>query len=985
LNTRLNLHFNFFFWLLICSLSLSAQKTNSSPYTVNGEEFFENLSGGWLPDSTNLGIDTISSNFYFKNRKDIIDNENILWKSLVIKNDGNESLNGELKVFSAGFLKPLGPNYLSINLSSNSDTTIIIPFIVDKNNADGGKTTSIQAVFTPLNSFVNSENRLQTVSFVKLKKSGDWLIRAKLENPTWLSFEMEKYVKLEISNKSNSSKRFKINLKRTGISDFRYEKYIELAKFKDTVIEISISRPSEDLMEENRYLIEVNNDNQVKQCRIYTNFYENSFESRNDYTTTPLNVSLGAFNFGGRGSLGFSFKTWGDINFSEDQKLSYSVLLFNLNKEIETGDIWRFSRGNISYSDGNSSIKLGDESLGGDFYREFGRGMQVNSDLFTGKDFSLGVGYVKNLFIDRASYNSSGDFNFQNIHFRPNFIYSVDKTNLVNKVEGSISGSTNIKNHNLSVGLSQSVRTNLYDSTNFQSGANTYLADTTLPGFGISFGYSVRVNRWRFSARSMSKSKYHAGAQGGVQNQHVSVSRKIGEKNSALLSFDRRENTPSESFRGRLVNFNFSDLSRTYLNYNYRIFNTLFTTGIHYHYSELTNEFDPVTAAPRKINFYASPRLITRASGKIDNIKLSAFVQTGPTYFVTQMADQGMIEGTLTQIGVHVGDEHSTFSVRFSDGIFSPSIVGLNAISLNNSSNFYSGYRFNKKMLHDKMSVNLSATYTNYVDAKVSMLNCFINSELSLNQGIVLSAFFTLSSYANASQERVSKSIFTNAGFTIRKAFDFDQPVLSYRDIVVSVYFDQNGNSRRDSNENVISDVLVKIDGDKNNLQRASSSLLTNTDGTTFFQNVPAGNYKITIDPIGNMNAGIGGTDFFFTLKDNSEIGVPLTEKYVLDGRVFLKKAKYSRVNNFDYSLLKIKVIDPRNEITIVNVEGDGSFRRQLTKVEGLYQVELLTKQIPSFLIPEQSTYYFDIDGFKSYQINFKINEAKPAMFIIDK
>lgn len=981
----MNLIFNFFFWVLLCSLNLRAQKLNSSPYTVNGEEFFENLSGGWLPDSTDVGSNAVSSNFYFKNKKDIIDTENILWKSLVLKNDGNKILRGELRVFSAGFLKPLGPTYLSINLRSNSDTTIVIPFVVEKKSADGGKTTSIQAVFTPLNSLINSQNRLQTVSFVKLKKSGDWLIRAKLDNPTWLSFETEKYVKLEIRNKSNSSKRFKINLKRTSKSDFRYEKYIELTKFKDTVIDILISRPAEELIEENRYVIVVSNENQAKQCRINTNFYENNYESRNDYTTTPLNISLGAFNFGGRGSLGFSFKTWGDINFSEDQKLSYSVSLFNLNKKVVAEDVWRFSRGNISYSDGNSSISLGDKSLGGNFYREFGRGVQVKSDLFTGKDFSVGVGYVKNLFIDRASYNSSGDFNFQNIHFRPNLIYSVDKTNLVNKVEGSISGSTNIRNHNLSVGLSQSVRSNRYDSTNFQSGLNTFLADTTLPGFGISFGYATSVNRWRFSARSMSKTKFHAGAQGGVQNQHVSISRKIGEENSATFSFDRRKNSPSESFRGRLVNFNFSDLNRTYLNYNYRIFNTFFTTGIHYHYSELTNEFDPVTAAPRKINFYSSPRLITRVSGKIDNIKLSVFVQTGPTYFVTQIADQGIIEGTLTQIGVQVGDEHSTLSVRFSDGIFSPSIVGLNAISLNNSSNFYSGYRFSKKMLHDKMSVNLSATYTNYVDAKVSMLNCFINSELSLNQGIMLSGFFTLSTYANASQERISKSIFTNAGFTIKKAFDFDQPVLSYRDIVVSVYFDENGNSRRDSNENVISDVLVEIEGDKNNMQRANSSLLTNTDGTTFFQNVPAGNYKITINPIGNINSGIGGTDLFFTLKDNSEIEVPLTEKYVLDGRVLLKKAKYSRVTNFDYTLLKIKVIDPRNEITIVNVEGDGSFRRQLTKVEGLYQVELLTKQIPSFLIPEQSNYYFDIDGFKSYQINFKINEAKPAMFIIDK
>ena len=59
---------------------------------------------------------------------------------------------------------------------------------------------------------------------------------------------------------------------------------------------------------------------------------------------------------------------------------------------------------NVFYQRDNSLLRIGDESIGGDFYREFGRGFQVQTDLFTGKDFAIDFGVVKNLFLNKYSF-----------------------------------------------------------------------------------------------------------------------------------------------------------------------------------------------------------------------------------------------------------------------------------------------------------------------------------------------------------------------------------------------------------------------------------------------------------------------------------------------------------------------------------------------------------------------------------------------------
>lgn len=988
LNIRWSLHFKLLLTSFIfCCGTVYAQNLDSIPYTIDVDTFLDNLNDGYESDSQLEFGNNVNPNFYFKKRKEAVGESKIIWKTLVVRNQTSSKLKGEIRVFSSsGFLKPLDSGDITINLSPASDTTLTIPFIIDFKSVDGGKTTTVQAIFFPVNTLSNIEIDLQAVSFVKIKKSGSWLIKSELVNPVWMSYEIEKNINLYLVNNSNFSRVFQIDVLGSQHQQFGMNRVIELTRYSDTTIRIPITRPISNEMGDNRFLVRVKNETVTKENRIYTSLYENSYKATSLYSTSPLNIELGAFNFGGTGNLGYSLKTWGNLNFSKNESVGYSLLAYNINNRSDIADIWRFSRMSVIYQRDNSVFRIGDESIGGDFYREFGRGIQVKTDLFTGKDFSIDFGVVKNLFLNKYSYSSKGQIKYNNIRIQPAIIYSNDQTNLVDKFDASISIATNIKSHNLSFGLSRSLRNNIYDSSDFESVRNVFLPDTSISGWAVNAMYDISIRGWNIRARSLSRTRYHAGAPNGQLNQNLTLSKDIRKNNSISLLYNRRKNSASESFFGRLINTNYLDISRSYLNYNYKIFNTHVTTGVHYYYTELTTEFNQTSGNPLNLKYYASPRVITRISGKVDNVRLTAFFQSGYTFFNNPTLSQINERGDLTQVGINIQNKNeSTVTFRLNKGIFSPSPLGLNYLTLSNSSSFYAGYRLNKRVFNEQLLLNFNANYVNYTEAKVSIASCFLNSTLSLDHGLFFTTFLNLSSYSSNLEDRVSKSVFTNAGISLRKEFGFDQPALSYRDLAINVFFDENGNRMKDSSEIFISDVLIKIEGDNETIHQISGVSITDSKGSVFFENIPLGNYSVSFNPMGKSNINITETNLLFVHTEEKEISVPLTEKCIIEGRIILNKARFSKITSFNYNLLTLKVTNPLGEVRYIEVNGNGTFRRQLTKIEGLYKVELLTDKIPGFLVPENRISYIDIDGFKSYQINFNINEAKPAMIIIDK
>ena len=973
--------------IFLCCQTVYAQNQDSIPYNIDVDGFLDDLNEGYELQSQSAVSNNYNPNFYFLKQKELISESKIIWKTLVVRNETNSKLNGEIRVFSSsGFLKPLDAENITIKLFPGSDTTISIPFIIDFASVEGGKTTTVQASFVPVNTLLNKEITLEAVSFIKIRKYGSWLIKSKLDNPVWMSYEMEKHIILHISNNSNFSRLFQIDVSSSQHQIFGMDRVIELPKYSDTTITIPIARPHSNVMEENRFLVRVKNETVTKENRIYTSLYENSYKANSLFSTSPLNIELGTFNFGGTGSLGYSLKTWGNLNFTKNESIDYSLLAFNINNSSDFADIWRFSRINVNYQRDNSSLRIGDESIGGDFYREFGRGLQVQTDLFTEKDFAVDFGVVKNLFLNKYSYSSKGKVSYKNIRIQPAIMYSNDRTNLVDKLDASISMATNIRNHNFSIGLSRSLRSNNYDSTDFQFGRSVFLPDTSISGWAVNATYNASVLGWNIRARSLSRTRYHAGAPNGIQNQNLMLSKEIRQNNSISLLFNRRKNSASESFFGRLINTNYLDVNRSFLNYNYKIFKTRASTGVHYYYTELTSEFDPIQGNPLNLKYYASPRVFTRISGKVDNVRLTAFLQSGYTYFndpSTNLTDE---RGDLTQFGINIQNKNeSTLTFRLNKGILSPSPLGINALTLSNSSSFYVGYRLNKRFFNELLMLNFNANYVNYTEAKVSIASCFLNSTLSLNHGFFFTTFLNLSSYSSSLEDRVSKSIFTNAGISLRKEFGFDQPVLSYRDLVINVFFDENGNKIKDSSEIFISDVLIKLESDNKTIHQISGASITDSRGSVLFENIPLGNYSVSFNPMGKSNRNLTETNLLIIHTEEKEINLPLTEKCIIEGKVTLNKAKYSKITSFNYPLLMIRATNPLGEVSYIEINDKGTFRKQLTKVEGLYKIELITDNIPSFLVPENRVSYIDIDGFKSYQINFNLNEAKPAMIILDK
>ena len=202
---------------------------------------------------------------------------------------------------------------------------------------------------------------------------------------------------------------------------------------------------------------------------------------------------------------------------------------------------------------------------------------------------------------------------------------------------------------------------------------------------------------------------------------------------------------------------------------------------------------------------------------------------------------------------------------------------------------------------------------------------------------------------------------------------------------MINVFFDENGNRIKDSSEIFIPDVLIKLKSDNKTIHQIGGVSISDSRGSVLFENIPLGNYSVSFIPMGKSNINLTETNLLIIHTEEKVINVPLTEKCIIEGRITLNKAKYSKITSFNYPLLMIRATNPLGEVSYIEINDNGTFRKQLTKVEGLYKIELITDNIPSFLVPENRISYIDIDGFKSYQINFNLNEAKPAIIIIDK
>ncbi len=223
---------------------------------------------------------------------------------------------------------------------------------------------------------------------------------------------------------------------------------------------------------------------------------------------------------------------------------------------------------------------------------------------------------------------------------------------------------------------------------------------------------------------------------------------------------------------------------------------------------------------------------------------------------------------------------------------------------------------FDAFIYKDMLKLMVNVSYTNDLVSKSSYSN--ITSQLSgtfprlANQA----AECLHHSVAHHGTETVER--FQNMYFeaSVRKEFGFQQPTVKYYDLKLVFFKDYNGNRIKNDNEPGIKNVLLSI-------QRtdtpefpdfSSGELLSNQYGEVFFENIPAGIYDLSYNPVGTEAGTFSKTDIESTIRfdKNTTLYIPFVEKNKVFGKIILNRSKLSGLGKVDVSNVRITVTDSR-------------------------------------------------------------------------
>ncbi len=164
---------------------------------------------------------------------------------------------------------------------------------------------------------------------------------------------------------------------------------------------------------------------------------------------------------------------------------------------------------------------------------------------------------------------------------------------------------------------------------------------------------------------------------------------------------------------------------------------------------------------------------------------------------------------------------------------------------------------------------------------------------------------------------QMSKSIYLGAG--LRKEFGIPIPNTrkNYGTTEFLAFYDLNGNGKKDRDEEVIENVVIRLN---------SWEVITNKDGGAKLSNIPVGTYSFTAFCIADLNGWFPRSDDSIQIYNSKQILVPFLRGVKVTGKVFMDKEKIGAGADKQIDLSRIKIAATNGHIYNTLTSSDGSF-----------------------------------------------------------
>ena len=285
---------------------------------------------------------------------------------------------------------------------------------------------------------------------------------------------------------------------------------------------------------------------------------------------------------------------------------------------------------------------------------------------------------------------------------------------------------------------------------------------------------------------------------------------------------------------------------------------------------------------------------------------------------------------------------------------------------------------FDAFIYKDMLKLMVNVSYTNDLVSKSSYSN--ITSQLywylPRDWQIRLLNVYTIQSRTTGTEtvERFQNMYFEAS---VRKEFGFQQPTVKYYDLKLVFFKDYNGNRIKNDNEPGIKNVLLSI-------QRtdtpefpdfSSGELLSNQYGEVFFENIPAGIYDLSYNPVGTEAGTFSKADIESTIRfdKNTTLYIPFVEKNKVFGKIILNRSKLSGLGKVDVSNVRITVTDSRGNTFSTLTDKNGEFMI-FAPITDEYIVSINNIFYEDFNL-RQNNFRVQFNGYKQFEVNFVFDE----------
>lgn len=229
-------------------------------------------------------------------------------------------------------------------------------------------------------------------------------------------------------------------------------------------------------------------------------------------------------------------------------------------------------------------------------------------------------------------------------------------------------------------------------------------------------------------------------------------------------------------------------------------------------------------------------------------------------------------------------------------------------------------------------------------------------------------------------------------GFGVRKQIGIPVPGKKYITTRVVVFKDLNGNRKLDANEEGVQDMLVNIRAVKLNDESSVDTInmsrtrgedfISNKKGEIVYENIPAGNYKISCTSLVSQGEWFDANSGEYLLDKKQTIYIPLTKGVRLTGSLLVERDKYSEQGGeVDLSRIRVTAVDSSGKTFSVLTDRTGNFVMYLPT--GIYTVAINDAALGTSFTFLQNRVTIDLSTFtENFSMTFNAVEKKRKMDI---